>query len=1179
MVEQKFLSGMPNDIAEPVAEKKKSNGAKAKDYEPPNLGKAIRLPVPDFSDANRPPTCLEIDFPIAPINALSNLEGNAGKPIYQMSKWWARRRSSVFRSLLIAAATEAPDDPSQAAKLVWDHYYANHQKAGTFKKLRVLEPFMGGGTTLVEGARLGFQMTGIDLNPVAWFVTKNELACSDPELVKAFFEKIETDVKPLVQSFYATSCPRGHKGQWINNETGKPVDIEPLDLPPEQRKQYRWEGPEVIYTFWAKHGPCQAAGCNHRTPIFRTPIIAEKKLSTNYMETICPSCKESFNIELGETRMAPCVERVVLDMEPAFTETTQTFAQLLKDYDKGNSKDTGKRTYELLEIIDDEPGLRCPGCGAFAGKQIRDVLERHTKAQRAADIKKKHLEIRRRSVQMYLLIHPGWLAGVPGYDEKGKECGGYVGAPVEDTIEWHNRRLEDLAYVEVRGDSLSDEINLTDGTSINTTQGTVPKRSHFSCGSCGRQQDILESVKPTGHTAPVFPYALQCHCPQCEREGFNYGGRYFKVTDSYDVDRLNRAEQEWSNRNEKDLSDYWPREELLPAYMTHKLNGGIPNWGYTHWWKMFNPRQLLAHTQLAKTIGETNGDQWPLDTREQALGAFQQHLRYCSMFSFYQQQYDKTIPHFSNANYHPKMQVSETSPFAKIGAGRWVSCAALSLEGISWQETPWEIAISNEECSSKVFTGESIASHPEIYCTSSAELQFLDNTLFDFVITDPPFGNNLFYADLADFFYVWIRIPLLKWYDGMPEKAYFESVRTPHSVEAIDNSLEHPDDREPWEKDAIVLEKHLHKVRGIIGDSSIEVNDSNPLYRPQPSSDFYRQTLTACWSEANRLLKPGGLMAFTFHHSEDAPWVDVLESLFNAGFILVATYPVRSDESKGENAAFGSRKIEYDIVHVCRKRLEESQAVSWARMRRWVKDETGHLKNLLEHSHGKDLPEPDLRVILRGKALEFYSRHYGQVYTGDGQILSVGEALLGINQLLDDLLAGEGTQADQRPPEGTEPASRLFLGIFKNRNTIGRDELHKTLRGTGIAQANLETRGWIKAIGTTINVLPIVERFQYFTARGRNRKVLKTDMDQAHFLIGACMDGSGIDVNAELDRGTFTVKKSVDAILGWYAEMESKKAVREAAKLAAEIVAHWRTRPKVKPQEQMTLFDLLEAED
>ena len=96
--------------------------------------------------------------------------------------------------MLIAAATEAPEDASEAAKKVWDHYYCNHQKAGSFKKLRVLDCFMGGGTTLVEGSRLGMQMTGIDLNPVAWFVVKNELACSDPDQVQQLFDHIEAEV-------------------------------------------------------------------------------------------------------------------------------------------------------------------------------------------------------------------------------------------------------------------------------------------------------------------------------------------------------------------------------------------------------------------------------------------------------------------------------------------------------------------------------------------------------------------------------------------------------------------------------------------------------------------------------------------------------------------------------------------------------------------------------------------------------------------------------------------------------------------------------------------------------------------------------------------------------------------------------------------------------------------------
>lgn len=278
----------------------KSNGED--EHLPPNLAKPVQVRVPDFSGPNRPKTCLEVDFPIVPINALSTLEGNAGKPIYQMSKWWARRRSCVSRAMLIAAAMEAPvrknpdgtrvlddqglpvPDETEAAKVIWDVYYANHQKAGNFKHLKVLDCFMGGGTTLVEGSRLGFQLAGVDLNPVAWFVTKNELAGTDPEEVQRFFDQIEAEVKPVIQPFYVTDCPRGHKGRWYEvagsadpaDDRLMPSDFDPLDLPPEERKKYRYEGPEIIYTFWAKHGPCTKPGCGHRSPVFRSPVIAEQ---------------------------------------------------------------------------------------------------------------------------------------------------------------------------------------------------------------------------------------------------------------------------------------------------------------------------------------------------------------------------------------------------------------------------------------------------------------------------------------------------------------------------------------------------------------------------------------------------------------------------------------------------------------------------------------------------------------------------------------------------------------------------------------------------------------------------------------------------------------------------------------------------------------------------------------
>jgi hypothetical protein len=51
-------------------------------------GREVAVETVDFSDPNRPKTCLEVDFPIIPVNQIAVIEGNAGKPIYQMSKWW-----------------------------------------------------------------------------------------------------------------------------------------------------------------------------------------------------------------------------------------------------------------------------------------------------------------------------------------------------------------------------------------------------------------------------------------------------------------------------------------------------------------------------------------------------------------------------------------------------------------------------------------------------------------------------------------------------------------------------------------------------------------------------------------------------------------------------------------------------------------------------------------------------------------------------------------------------------------------------------------------------------------------------------------------------------------------------------------------------------------------------------
>src|SRR5580704_12308592 len=97
-------------------------------------------------------TALEVSFPVAEVSRIAEQESwrkEVNRPLYHIHKWWATRLGSVFRAIILAALS-----PKSAP--VWEAFYNRHHLTGKV----VLDPFMGGGTTLGEALKLGAKAVG-----------------------------------------------------------------------------------------------------------------------------------------------------------------------------------------------------------------------------------------------------------------------------------------------------------------------------------------------------------------------------------------------------------------------------------------------------------------------------------------------------------------------------------------------------------------------------------------------------------------------------------------------------------------------------------------------------------------------------------------------------------------------------------------------------------------------------------------------------------------------------------------------------------------------------------------------------------------------------------------------------------------------------------------------------------
>jgi adenine-specific DNA methylase len=244
-------------------------------------------PPPPSSFAGFPAhTLLESGkVPTAEIARLALREGQCSTPLYRVHRWFARRLGSQFRAILTALSLE----PRQA-KRFWDVYLGAVSLEGAI----VLDPFVGGGTSLVEAGRCGASVIGYDIDPVATCITRFELEAATYDPTSPEINELCVRVAERIAPFHKTTVPGiGERVVlhhfWVEcrtcNACGMTFEIHPhYQLAYSQEKGLQWVFCKDCHavselSITRKESRC---GCGTRTR------IAQGTLSQGKVQ--CPAC-------------------------------------------------------------------------------------------------------------------------------------------------------------------------------------------------------------------------------------------------------------------------------------------------------------------------------------------------------------------------------------------------------------------------------------------------------------------------------------------------------------------------------------------------------------------------------------------------------------------------------------------------------------------------------------------------------------------------------------------------------------------------------------------------------------------------------------------------------------------------------------------------------------------------
>ncbi|MFT9256722.1 MAG: DUF1156 domain-containing protein [Acetobacter sp.] len=399
---------------------------------------------------------------------------------------------------------------------------------------------------------------------------------------------------------------------------------------------------------------------------------------------------------------------------------------------------------------------------------------------------------------------------------------------------------------------------------------------------------------------------------------------------------LSEIETQLSDKlSEWEALDVVPNEEYPP-----NTNDDRPRqYGMPLWRDMFSPRQLLGHgisSEIFRNMVEEDGHAGRLtDVRRAAY-------IYLS-FSL-----DKLRDYNSRmTRWHGNREIMVNTFDRHDFAFKWSYAEmVITTDGVGYD---WAIE-QTEKCikelvelstpafsqNGPLFGGDKAAPAAIVLSSKSGtSLDHIPEGSVDAVVMDPPYGANVMYAELSDFFYVWLKRTA-----GLVAPELFTRRLTDKQSEAVANKAH---------------------FAGQKGADALANRD-------------YQEKMAAIFAESRRVLKPNGIMTVMFTHKDTSAWDALTKGLIEAGFIITASWPVNT-EAEGSLHIKDKAAANSTIFLVCRPRPAEQgdETTYWEDVEPLV---AKAVRTRVEEFQKAGIGGVDLYLASFGPALEEFSRHW-----------------------------------------------------------------------------------------------------------------------------------------------------------------------------------------------------------